>query len=201
MKKKLLFFLLCFFAATAMAQEQSGAKVKDNSWDGRANKRLDYRHDIRLGLGSGAMGGKSLSIAFNEFIAITSNVYLYYGYRIVKGLKVSMTLGYNQYYTGDWHLDGEAISYSISDNLRISPAVQYEWFNRGIVTMYSDLGFTWILPSDRVSPYGNKRTNFGYITPNVTPFGIIVGKKWYGCAEVFSLGARGTFNIGAGYRF
>lgn len=201
MKRFFTILLLCVFATTTMAQELGGAKVKDNSWDGRANKRLDYRHDIRLGVGWGAFGGKTIAIGFNQVVGITSNVYLYYGYRIVKGLKVSMTLGYNQYRTDEWYVSGGMPATRVSDNLRISPAVQYDWFNRGIVTMYSDLGFTWILPSDRVSAYTNAKTNAGYITPNVTIFGIIVGKKWYGCAEVLSGGARGLFNIGAGYRF
>lgn len=88
-------------------------------------------------------------------------------------------------------------------HFRITPAVQYEWFNRGLVTMYSDIGFTFEFSSKQHYVDGVLTTDgvFPYFRPNFTPFGITVGKKLFGFAELVSFGPRGFINAGIGYRF
>lgn len=195
---------------TSAENRDSRRMIRDAKRVSRDAKRIKYRHDFRIGVGyytAGATGFVGSGGRDGYRLSFSPTAYVYYGYRAVAGLKVSLTLGYNQVWN-EWYESeydgGQQISREYvnkdSRNVRISPSIQYEWFNRGIVTMYTDIGISWILPSNRMG-LTTDYARFGYITPNITPFGITVGKKWFGHAELFSLGARGLFNAGVGYRF
>lgn len=181
-------------------------------------KRIEYRHDLRAGVGLPTPVTLNRPyISENEKESLprawaSANYYLYYGYRIIKGLKVTGTVSYytifeprfaSTPYYPECNIAGGDNS-GRYHHLRLSPAVQYEWFNRGIVTMYSDVGCTFDFTSRydqyQGAVYHDKK--FMEIRANFTPFGITIGgKKLFGSAELFSFGPRGLFNIGLGYRF
>lgn len=204
-----LLFSLTLFSLTSVAQESKKEMRK---------APIDYRHDLRIGIGTPSPREFQAAAIFdhndNKAIKTSSvNIYAYYGYRIIKGLKVTGTFSYYNDYRARISAD-ESISTSDEfwadgscpgrfSHYRITPAVQYEWFNRGIVTMYSDLGCTFDITHkyDEFEGEVYQNTTRLYIRPNVTPFGITVGKKLFGFAEVFSFGPRGLFNAGIGYRF
>lgn len=210
MKKTIIIALLCAWSIPTLAQSveetpprnlqkpAAGSEFKQERKEWRASKRIPYRHDFRIGIGYMAPGGfYRPMVALGDSYGSTAPIYIFYGYRIVGGLKVAMTLGYNQTSHTNTNTNYDVHNH----NFRIAPAIQYEWFNRGLVTMYSDIGFNWIIPSGHVDSYDNYHP-MGYITPNITPFGMTIGgKNWFGHIELFSLGARGLFNAGVGYRF
>lgn len=168
---------------------------------------IQYTHELRAGYGMMAAGGfYRTSAQPDERYSASPNAYIYYSYRIKKGFKAAMTLGYNQtvhsWYESIPGLTSPPLFNEVKNhNLRISPAFQYEWYRRGIITFYSDIGFTWIIPSNHRDSYNNYKP-MGYITPNITPFGMSVGSQhWFGAFEVASFGPRGFFNLSFGYRF
>lgn len=179
----IIIFILALVASSAFAQP----------------KRIEYRHDLRAGIGLGR-DTKHIQTSGTEF-SYSPNLYVYYGYRIVKGLKVTATVSHYKY---KGHSKASTPDFTNREShFRISPAVQYEWFNRGIVTMYSDAGLTVDVTSREYKTDGiiTDDGTYTYVRPNVTPFGITVGKKLFGFAELFSFGPRGFFNMGVGYRF
>lgn len=209
MKKQALVLLLACLSLTGFAQEESRQKRT-------RLPHIEYRHDFRVGVGVPTPEFQRHSIGTCSNTA-TPNIYFFYGYRVIKGFKVTATVSYQNlfgqrlesiapptrgsssdldpYYAG---------GYGRNHHIRISPAVHYEWYNRGIVTMYSDMGVTFDISVKRDDFLNGVEVNRGtrlYFRPNVTPFGITVGKKWFGFAELFSFGPRGLFNAGAGYRF
>lgn len=224
MNKRVPLLLLCgLLSLGSMAQEQPIKKAKKVRLP-----HIEYRHDFRAGIGTpaprqtcGVRGDiappldlDNQPIRENEVtpnLSGTPNFYVYYGYRIIKGLKVTATVSYyNDYYPrvdtytsghdGDFWAGGTGRNHHI----RIAPAVQYEWYNRGIVTMYSELGVTFDITKKTEDEFQGVTYNNGtklYIRPNLTPFGITVGKKVFGFAEVLSLGPRGIVSAGIGYRF
>lgn len=179
---------------------------------------IEYRHEFRAGVGYGTaplapMHQNEMKLSERKIGAQGATYSVYYGCRIIKGLKVTLTASYVQFSTRRY----DATSVTIDDyigidhfhHFRVTPAVHYEWYNRGIVTMYSDIGCTFDFAYRDSNIKGQKSWAWDYpngggsmaIRPNVTPFGITVGKKLFGFAEVFSLGPRGLFNAGIGYRF
>lgn len=166
-------------------------------------KRIEYRHDLRAGI------GLPTPKYFGSCNGITTeysnpNLYVYYGYRIHKGWKATVALSH--YTNHEFTKEPQSGYPNINDresHFRITPAVQYEWFNRGLVTMYSDIGLTVEFTAKEYKTDGviTDDGRYTYVRPNVTPFGITVGKKLFGFAELFSFGPRGFFNMGVGYRF
>lgn len=206
MKKHALILLLASLSLTGLAQEESRQKRT-------RLPHIEYRHDFRVGVGVPTPDFQRPGFDASTS-STTPNIYFFYGYRIIKGLKVTATVSYqNSYgqrlesiepptriYMDSYYAGG----YGRNHHIRISPAVHYEWYNRGIVTMYSDMGVTFDISVKRDDFLNGVEVNRGtrlYFRPNVTPFGITVGKKWFGFAELFSFGPRGLFNAGAGYRF
>lgn len=212
MRKHALILLLASLSLASFAQDETRQK--------RAKlPHIEYRHDFRIGVG---VPPPRLLMTYAYFDEqgrrpITSSIpeiYAFYGYRVVKGFKVVATLSYYNNYSerlshGEYHRgdspDGPwGGGFGRNHHIRLTPAVQYEWYNRGIVTMYSEVGLTLDLivkTDDSYQGVQYKSRPELRVRPNVTPFGITVGKKWFGFAEVFSFGPRGMFNAGLGYRF
>lgn len=212
MKKYGLILLLASLSLTGFTQVEIRSKYT-------RLPQIEYRHDLRVGIG---VPPPRLLMTYAYFDDqgrgpikfSTPEMYAFYGYRVVKGFKVVATLSYYNNYSERLSHD----QYSPEDgphgpwgggvgrnhHIRFTPAVQYEWYNRGIVTMYSEVGVTLDLIVKTDDSYQGVQYRSGpelRVRPNVTPFGITVGKKWFGFAEVFSLGPRGIFTAGAGYRF
>ena len=86
------------------------------------------------------------------------------------------------------------------DYISLLPTARFAWLRRGIVELYSTLGATagvehWVHYTN-----GKQHTLRPYLSYDIKPIGITVGRKWYGFAEA-GYGSRGIFNIGLGHRF
>lgn len=90
---------------------------------------------------------------------------------------------YNKYFTGV---------------TTVMPSVQFSYYNKGIVLLYSglDLGVMVLWKNDKLDG-GFAQATFAF---NVTPFGIRVGKRLYGMGEI-NIGYDSLVKFGIGYRF
>lgn len=97
--------------------------------------------------------------------------------------------------------------YSNDTQLSFGVYARYNWFNSKWVSIYSSLG-CWLLTTGATCEdlsSGERETQWFtgcYVVPELTPFGIRVGRKLFGYFEPFSLSARGNLmNVGLGVRF
>ncbi|MBO7199175.1 MAG: hypothetical protein J6V26_03990 [Alistipes sp.] len=86
------------------------------------------------------------------------------------------------------------------DYLSLMPTVRFTWLRRSIVELYSSMGITagiehWIHYTN-----GKQHTYRPYLSYDVKPLGISIGRKWYGFMET-GYGARGILNVGVGHQF
>lgn len=210
MKARLAILFCSFISLGSMAQQDQQQAVNTTQ---TRRSGIEYRHDLRLGIGTPPprdIQKEYCEPSNSPEESTTPNFYMFYGYRIIKGLKVVGTISYyNDYkerirpgHAGSGS-DFYASNSGLNHHVRITPGVQYEWYNRGIVTMYSELGLTFDITKrydhhQGVTYHDDVKL---YVRPNVTPFGITVGRKLFGFAEVLSFGPRGFINAGIGYRF
>lgn len=84
-------------------------------------------------------------------------------------------------------------SYSL---VSVMPTVRFSWLNRKWVRMYSTIGFGLSIETERHEMKYTTR----YVGSKFTPVGIMVGRSFYGFAEL-SIGTQGFAIAGFGYRF
>jgi hypothetical protein len=86
------------------------------------------------------------------------------------------------------------------DYISIMPIARFTWLRRGIVELYSSLGATAGIEHWVHYLNGKQHTYRPYLSYDIKPIGISVGRRWYGFMEA-GYGARGIVNIGVGHRF
>jgi hypothetical protein len=181
-----------------------------------ATAQAQERHDIRLAWMLGARGNYGLaSHTTLSYIGDLDNTAqepragattwlsftLDYAYRVNHwfsvGCSVAWTAGIcNLYY----HDSNKRWDTKHVDYISLLPTARFTWLRRSIVELYSSLGATagiehWVHYNG-----GKQHTYRPYLSYDIKPIGIAVGRKWYGFAEA-GYGARGIFNIGVGHRF
>ena len=85
------------------------------------------------------------------------------------------------------------------DNFSVMPVARFAWYRQGIVQLYSSVGIGLGVERWVRYHYGKENMFDVYCAFDVKPFGISVGRKWFGFAEV-GYGARGVINVGFGCR-
>ena len=86
------------------------------------------------------------------------------------------------------------------DYISLMPIARFTWLCRDIVELYSSVGATAGLEHWMHYINGEQHSYRPYLSYDIKPIGITIGRKWYGFAEA-GYGARGIFNIGFGHRF
>ncbi len=130
---------------------------------------------------------------------------LAYGRQLTPLVNVSATLSYMQFSSDILRVDTEVKGgRKLLSSFSFMPAVRFDWYRRDIVRLYSRLGVGISNLSDRETYNSDSQFNNAYaeLYPciDVTPFGVAVGRKLYGFAEV-SVGTLGFAKAGVGYRF
>lgn len=119
------------------------------------------------------------------------------------------TIGLDYYYRVNRTIQvGAAISVATwwwgTQDYVFMPSVRFNWLNSPLVNIYSGLSLG-VLCSVNSNAHSTtdvirERVKWNF-TGQFMPFGIVVGRKVYGFAEVFSYGALGVVRAGVGFRF
>lgn len=123
-----------------------------------------------------------------------------YGYRVRRWLEVGASFTYAGYYCNLLRTsDGGVASRLREHYLTLMPYVRFSWLNRRSVRLYASLhaGYQLGIERDYKMDKADKNHYFG---GQFTPFGISVGRRLFGYAEI-GVGMRGVFVGGIGYRF
>jgi hypothetical protein len=174
------------------------------------------RHDIRLSWNIGARGNYGLASHTSlSYIGDLDNTI--YEPQEGKTLWVSASLDYD-YRVNEWFSVGGCLAWSAGicnlydnqtherwdtihvDYISIMPIARFTWLRRGIVELYSSLGATAGIEHWVHYLNGKHHTYRPYLSYDIKPIGISVGRRWYGFMEA-GYGARGIVNIGVGHRF
>ena len=86
------------------------------------------------------------------------------------------------------------------DYVSLMPTARFTWLRRDIMQLYSSCGATAGIEHWMHYLNGKQHTYRPYLSYDIKPLGIAVGRKWYGFIEL-GYGARGIVNTGIGYRF
>jgi hypothetical protein len=174
------------------------------------------RHDIRLSWNIGARGNYGLASHTSlGYIGDLDNTI--YEPQEGKTLWISASLDYG-YRVNKWFSIGGCLAWSAGicnlydsqtlerwdtmhvDYISIMPIARFTWLHRGIVELYSSLGATAGIEHWVHYLNGKQHTYRPYLSYDIKPIGISVGRRWYGFMEA-GYGARGIVNIGVGHRF
>lgn len=137
-----------------------------------------------------------------------------YSYRVWDFLEV---VGSLHYWGGDHQSmcpedmygfgDNKIATFTNNEQIAFGIYGRYNWYNSKWVSLYSTLG-VWILATNatlqnhKTGDFERKWFTHCYAMPELTPFGIRVGRKFFGYFEPITIGARSNvLNIGLGFRF
>lgn len=130
---------------------------------------------------------------------------LNYTYRITNRLSIGSTFSY----AGNSHdevdrMTGKILRNGYSHNFTLTPMVRFSYLKNRIVHLYGEAGIGLGLNRFNMSDYGQEHASNGQnrwiMSYQVTPFGISIGRKFFGFSEL-GVGDKGFFIIGAGYKF
>lgn len=123
-----------------------------------------------------------------------------YGYRVRRWLEVGASFTYMGYYRNLLRTsDGGVARRQREHYLTLMPYVRFSWLNRRSVRLYASLHLGYQLGCERYFSM-DKAVTYNYFAGQFTPFGISVGRRLFGYAEI-GIGMRGVFVGGIGYRF
>lgn len=194
-------------------EDQSGIRYRL-----RPVKEFDGpRHALSLGIGafpaSGARpiipGITSCNPYSNTFegvhsyyegsLRMTGAIVATYTYRPRRWLEVGFTLSYAGFYRNLYYSsDGSTAQLERDHFFTLMPLVRFSWLNRRSVRIYSEFQLGWQLGFEKW--YFSEYSSYNYLAAQFTPFGISVGRRFFGYAEL-GIGMRGLFSAGVGYRF
>ncbi len=222
--KKLVTLLATLVAAISLSVAQDSTATKKVYWNQSVRDELfTTNSQIRLATGvpTAAFMSKPSFIdpISPEFFLTneTANYYLYldlsYGYRVWDFLEVvgalSIVTSEPVKFYAHYSTTNEKTLYKTSnfyDYVFISALARYSWYNRKWVSLYSSLGVTLAIENDYTTMEATgERIYYGAeytIYPDVVPFGIRVGRKFFGYLEPLNFSVRSVaLTLGLGYRF
>jgi hypothetical protein len=124
-----------------------------------------------------------------------------YGYRVNAwfsvGACIAWSAGICNLYERESHERWDTMH---TDYISLMPIVRFTWLRRDIVELYSSLGATAGIEHWMHYTNGEQHTYRPYLSYDVKPLGISIGRKWYGFMET-GYGARGILNVGVGHQF
>lgn len=128
---------------------------------------------------------------------VTGGIGISYGYRVRRWFETGASLTYAGFYQNLYaSADGCVAARERNHYVTLMPYARFSWVNRRSVRLYSSLhlGVQW--SSQR--SYFYDKSNYTYLAAHFTPFGIRVGRRLFGYAEL-GIGMRGVFVFGIGY--
>lgn len=129
---------------------------------------------------------------------------LTYTFQLKKWLAVGALVSYTREYQSIYSLRNDRPVYKWHKNYSsFIPIVRFDWFRRNLVTLYSNIGIGLTLETQSSKNLVSKDKNnyvIWYISPQISPLGITVGKRIYGFGEV-GIGIDGIVKAGVGYKF
>lgn len=159
-----------------------------------SNPSFNNLHDISYNLGSvcgdtKTAGSYSLSYMFSPARWFSVGTYATYA-----------NVNYKHYD----RRSGQRISKTNIDHFLLTPTVRFTYLNRPIVRLYSQVGIGFGHLTENCKYVDGSMTNEKYsetyCSIQLTLFGVSVGRRLYGFAEIGS-GSIGGLNAGIGYRF
>lgn len=187
----------------------------------RQRKPFESYHNITFGVGGFPMmgGAKSRFVKYDPYggynhydqsrryqnNAINLPAFnLGYSYDLLRWLSLGGTLSYS--YSGAKYYDGfsdEHIGSFGTSNLSLSAMVRFTWLRRSVVRLYSQVGLGLGLCIQNKALLGDRYDNnlSVIVAGQMTYFGIQIGRKVYGYAELAGFGTQGALVVGIGCRF
>lgn len=122
-----------------------------------------------------------------------------YSYRFRRWFELSGVFTYSGYVRPHYDIVTTERKYTEhSYRLSLMPYVRFVWLYREMVRLYSGIGIgVSYVVNDTKGRYDDA---YASVCGSLTPFGIAVGRDFYGFGE-FSIGTSGVIQIGIGYRF
>jgi hypothetical protein len=181
-------------------------------------------HEFRLGIGAYPLA-ESIDYSFNysdsynhEYSGnnpyeskqnyhgasiFTGSISAGYTYNILRWLAIGSTLTY----AGDFQkrydrISNEEKGTNRTNRLYLTPMVRFNYLNRPIVRLYSQMGvgISYVHTKQHFGENPYSSSDCG-LSAHVTFFGISVGRQLFGFAELLSVGVQGSFVVGMGYKF
>ncbi len=130
---------------------------------------------------------------------LTGALNLTYSYRFKRWFELSGILTYSGYDRGCYDKITDNLAFRAGiHTVSLMPYARFVWVYREWVRMYSGLGAGLALTTVKdVMGASGTRAQLAF---SVTPVGIMVGRDFYGLAEL-SFGTTGVVSVGVGYRF
>ena len=181
-------------------------------------------HEFRLGIGAYPLA-ESMDYFFNfdEFYTkgdggynmyesgqyyqgasvFTGSISAGYTYNMLHWISVGATLTY----AGDFQkrydrITDQYIGVNRTNRLYLMPMVRFNYLNRPLVRLYSQVGVGMSYVHTKQYFNGKPRLTSDWgASAQVTLFGISVGKQLFGFAELLGTGVQGSLVAGIGYRF
>lgn len=224
MKFKLLLAICTTLIITAVtqatAQEKTQAQIKAEERYSKTVKRLtvtdsivtEKHHGLRLGYGAVApfyqfkqhdpLNSNTIDYYYRGNETMSGVAFAEYSYRVLSWLEVGANLSYinfsRQYFD---RVTDQNIGHQALNTIGLAAQVRFSYLNRPVVRLYSGLALGVAIGFEQMK-IGQKIQNTAqvYFNGGVTLFGITVGRRLYGFAEL-SIGTMGMANFGIGYRF
>ena len=185
MKKITLTIVLISCVSIIFAQENA---VVSNEQP----KEIQFpKNEIALSVGDN-MFHNQIWEGYNDAIGFGSYS-LSYHYRIKNWLWCGAYV--NAFPTAGYGYYGSSTrSYALSTKISVAPSIRFSYFNKPLVNLYSAASVGWGMS---INEKDKQNLNLFF---QVTFFGVSIGKKFFGGAEV-GIGYKGLFCANLGYRF
>lgn len=217
MKKVLLTLIILLSGFSLAAQDNKGYSY--------VRKKPDFipEHDVRIGMGAypltfGLIGWglskytslepeyRTLSDRYNYNLIGRGPKYTFgalsavYTYRPLRWFEFGLTVSYaGEYNTRRYNDSKVVVSKDWIHDISVIPTFRFLYYSTDMVRLYSKIGIGLGFNIE----YSDGRYLDTIVAPawELTLFGISVGRRIFGYAEVLSFGATGMVSAGIGYRF
>ncbi len=223
--KRFLLTLVLLLSGLSLAAQDKAPDYYGNYYYLKRRPDFHPEHDVRIGIGANPLNSyltgwktvrgcvdwdesyATLSGRYNENLIGVGPTYTFgalsaaYTYRPVRWLEVGATLVYvGEYSTRYYNIDKAKVSHDMVHDISIIPTVRFMYYSSGVVRLYSKVGFGIGIHVEKTEYSYGSGTD---VVPawEVCLFGISVGRRVFGYAEVLSFGATGLVSAGIGYRF
>lgn len=127
---------------------------------------------------------------------------LMYTYKLYRKLEIGAALVYSGKYTGRYQ-DFKKVGAYNRTFVSIEPTVRFAWLNHRSIRLYSSASFGMglLITKDNTDIVKYEEVS-SELAGQITPFGIVVGRRLFFFLEPYTFGTQGIFAVtGFGYRF
>lgn len=145
--------------------------------------------------------------SYNKPKMSTGAITASYGYNILKWLSISAAFTYSGTLSKKYDIiTNKTILKENKNNFMITPIIRFNYLNRPMVRLYSQIGVGIGIKNHKIStPNSNNdhkySTNKWIASGQLTFLGVSVGRKIFGFTEILGFGTQGALVLGIGYKF